>query len=71
MNVIESVWFIVVIALLAIVLIIDPKDSVPNSTLSPVSGFFSSPSSGKSFIYRFSALLIVFFYVLTILLSYN
>jgi len=71
MNIIESIWFLTVIALIAIVLIIDPKDSVPNSNLSPVSGFFSSPSSSKNFIYRFSAVLIILFYVLTILLSYN
>jgi|MDSY01.1.fsa_nt_gb protein translocase SecG subunit len=71
MNIIESIWFAIAITLIAIVLVIDPKASVSSTSLSPVSGFFSSPSSSQSFIYRFSALLIILFYVLTILLSYN
>lgn len=71
MNITESIWFAIAIAIIAIVLIIDPKASTTSSSLTPVSGFFSSPSSGQSFIYRFSALLIILFYVLTILLSYN
>ncbi len=71
MNVYESVWFLITISIIAIVLVIDPKASAPNSNLNLVSGFFSSASSGQSFIYRFSALLILLFYVVTILLSYN
>ena len=71
MTIIESIWFAIALALIAIVLIIDPKSSVTSSSISTVSGFFSSPSSGQNFIYRFSALLIILFYVLTILLSYN
>jgi protein translocase SecG subunit len=71
MNVYESVWFLITISIIAIVLVIDPKASAPNPNLNPVSGFFSSASSGQNFIYRFSALLILLFYVVTILLSYN
>ena len=71
MTIIESIWFAIALALIAIVLIIDPKSSVTSSSISTVSGFFSSPSSGQSFIYQFSAVLIVLFYVLTVLLSYN
>ena len=71
MSIVETVWFAITFSIIAIVIVIDPKNSVPNSSTSPVSGFFSSPSSGQNFIYRFSALLIILFYVLTILLSYN
>ena len=71
MAIIETIWFAIALAIIAIVLIIDPKSSVTSSTTSPISGFFSSPSSGQSFTYQFSAVLIVLFYVLTVLLSYN
>ena len=67
MNIYESIWFLITISIIAIVLAIDPKASSPN----PVSGFFTSASSEEKFIYRFSALLILLFYVVTILLSYN
>lgn len=71
MAIIETIWFAIALAIIAIVLIIDPKSSVTSSTTGPISGFFSSSSSGQSFTYQFSAVLIVLFYVLTVLLSYN
>jgi len=71
MTIVESIWFTITFAIIAIVLLIDPKSSVSSSSTSAISGMFASPSSGQNFIYRFSALLIILFYVLTILLSYN
>jgi protein translocase SecG subunit len=71
MTIVEIIWFTITCSIIGIVLVIDPKNSVPSSGTSPISGFFASPSSGQNFIYRFSALLIILFYVLTIVLSYN
>jgi len=67
MNLLESTWCIVAIALIAIVLLIDPKSSTTGSNNSPVLGVFSSPSSGQRFIYQFSAVLIAAFFILTVL----
>jgi protein translocase SecG subunit len=52
------------------VLLVDPKSSSMGSGNSSVLRAFSSPRSGQSFIYRFSAVLISSFFILTILLSY-
>jgi protein translocase SecG subunit len=71
MTIFESIWFIITIAIIALVLIIDPKNSVATSSTSAISGFFASPSSSQNFIYRVSAILIVLFYVLTVVLSFN
>ena len=71
MTIVESIWFTITFGIIGIVLAIDPKNSIPNSNTSPISGFFSSPSSGQKFIYRVGAVLIVLFYVLTVVLSFN
>jgi protein translocase SecG subunit len=68
--VLESIWFIIALLVIAIVLLVDPKSSSMGSGNSSVLRAFSSPRSGQSFIYRFSALLIASFFILTILLSY-
>jgi|TARA_B110000902_G_scaffold231868_1_gene274452 protein translocase SecG subunit len=68
--VLESIWFIIALLIIAIVLLVDPKSSSMGSGNSSVLRAFSSPRSGQSFIYRFSAVLISSFFILTILLSY-
>jgi len=68
--ILESIWFIIALLVISIVLLVDPKSSSMGSGNSSVLRAFSSPRSGQSFIYRFSALLISCFFILTILLSY-
>jgi len=67
MNLLESSWFLISSMIIGIVLLVDPKSSNTNA----VSGLFSSPSSGQQFIYNFSAVLILIFFVLTTVLSLN
>ena len=68
---IESLWFIVALLVIAIVLLVDPKSSSVGSGGSSVLRAFSSPRSGQNFIYRLSAILIASFLILTILISYT
>jgi protein translocase SecG subunit len=67
----ESLWFLVALLVIAIVLLVDPKSSSMGSGNNSVLRAFSSPRSGQSFIYRFSAVLVSCFLLLTILLSYT
>jgi|TARA_B110000971_G_scaffold164582_1_gene168456 protein translocase SecG subunit len=71
MDVIESSWFLVSSLIIGIVLLVDPKSSLTGSNTNAVLGLFSSPSSGQQFIYNFSAILILSFFLLTIVLSLN
>ena len=70
MNILESSWFLIAFLIIGIVLLVDPKSSISGSTNSPVSGMFASPSSGQQFIYRFSAVLITSFFLVSLGLSY-
>ena len=67
---IESLWFMVALLIIAIVLLVDPKSSSMGSGSGSVLQAFSSPRSGQTFIYRVSAVLIASFLTLTVLLSY-
>ena len=69
MDLLETSWFLISALIIGIVLLVDPKSSLTGSGTSAVLGLFSSPSSGQQFIYTFSAILIVLFYVLTTVLS--
>ena len=71
MSLLESSWFLVSFLVISIVLLLDPKTSLTDSNTNGVVGLFSSPSSGQQFIYNFSALLILLFFVLTTVLSLN
>ena len=71
MNILESSWFLIAFLIIGIVLLVDPKSSISGSTNSPVSGMFASPSSGQQFIYRFSAVVIASFFLLSLGLSYS
>ena len=71
MGLLESSWFLVSTLIIVIVLLVDPKSSLAGSNTNAVLGLFSSPSSGQQFIYNFSAVLIVIFFVLTTVLSLN
>ena len=71
MNFLESSWFLISSLIIVIVLLVDPKSSLAGSDTNAVLGLFSSPSSGQQFIYNFSAVLIVFFFILTTILSLN
>ena len=71
MSLLESSWFLISILIIVIVLILDPKSSITGSSTNSVLGLFSSASSGQKFIYNFSAILILLFFVLTTLLSLN
>ena len=69
MDLLETSWFLISALIIGIVLLVDPKSSLTGSGTNAVLGLFSSPSSGQQFIYTFSAILIVLFYVLTTVLS--
>jgi protein translocase SecG subunit len=69
MGLLESSWFLVSTLIIVIVLLVDPKSSLAGSNTNVVLGLFSSPSSGQQFIYNFSAVLILLFFILTIALS--
>jgi len=69
MGLLESSWFLVSTLIIVIVLLVDPKSSLAGSNTNAVLGLFSSPSSGHQFIYNFSAVLILLFFILTIALS--
>jgi protein translocase SecG subunit len=71
MNLLESIWFIISFLIIVIVLLVDPKDSLTGSSTNNTLGLFSSPSSGQQFIYNFSGILILVFFVLTTILSFN
>ena len=71
MDLFESSWFLVSSLIIVIILITDPKSSLTSSNTNAVLGLFSSPSSGQQFIYNFSAVLILLFFVLTTALSLN
>ena len=71
MNLVESGWFLTSFLIILIILLVEPKSSFAGSNKNVVLGFFSSPSSGQQFIYKFSALLISLFFVLTIVLNLN
>tara|TARA_B100000475_G_C14901580_1_gene274919 strand:- start:402 stop:620 length:219 start_codon:yes stop_codon:yes gene_type:complete len=70
MNILENSWFLVAFLIIGIVLLVDPKSSISGSSNSSVLGVFSSPSSGQQFIYRFSAVVIASFFLLSLGLSY-
>ena len=69
MNFLESSWFLISSLIIVIVLLVDPKSSLAGSDTNAVLGLFSSPSSGQQFIYNFSAVLILSFFILTTVLS--
>lgn len=71
MNLIESSWFLISFLIILIVLSVDPKSSLTGGNKNAVLGLFSSPSSGQQFVYNFSAVLIVLFFILTTALSLN
>jgi protein translocase SecG subunit len=69
MSLLESSWFLISTLIIVIVMLVDPKSSLAGSSANSVLGLFSSPTSGQQFIYNFSAVLILLFFVLTIALS--
>ena len=71
MDLFESSWFLISSLIIVIILITDPKSSLTGSNNNAALGLFSSPSSGQKFIYNFSAVLILLFFVLTTALSLN
>ena len=70
MNILENTWFLIAFLIIGIVLLVDPKSSISGSNNSSILGMFSSPSSGQQFIYRFSAVVIASFFLLSLGLSY-
>jgi|TARA_B100000767_G_scaffold57932_1_gene53722 protein translocase SecG subunit len=71
MNILENTWFLIAFLIIGIVLLVDPKSSISGSNNSSILGVFSSPSSGQQFIYRFSAVVIASFFLLSLGLSYS
>ena len=69
MNLLESSWFIVSSLIIAIVLLVDPKNSLSGSGTNAALGLLSSPSSSQQTIYRISGVLIAFFFLLTVVLG--
>jgi len=70
MGLLEISWFLVAFLIIAIVLVVDPKNSNSGSGSNSILGGFSSPSSEQKFIYRFSSVLIGSFFILTTILSF-
>ena len=68
MDLIESSWFILSSVIIVIVLLVDPKSSITGSDTNTVLGF---SNSSEQFIYKFSAVLILVFFILTTVLSLN
>ena len=71
MSFLEGSWFLTSAFIIIIVLLVDPKSSVTGANTNPVLGLFSSQSSGQQFLYNFSAVLILFFFILTTALNLN
>ena len=69
MDLLESTWFLISFLVITVVLLIDTQSSLTDSNTNGVLGLFSRPSSGQQFIYNFSALRILLFFVLTTVLS--
>jgi preprotein translocase subunit SecG len=69
MNLIESSWFFLSSLIIIIILLVDPKSSLTGSGTNPLIGLFSSPVSGQQFIYKFSVVRILLFFILTTVLS--
>jgi len=69
MSLLERSWFLVAFLIIAIVLLIDPKSLASGSNANAIFGSFATPSSEQKFIYRFSAILIAIFFILTLTLS--
>ena len=69
MSLLESIWFLVAFLIIAIVLLIDPKNSTTGSGGNALLGGFATPSSEQKFIYRVSAVLIAIFFISTVVLS--
>jgi protein translocase SecG subunit len=69
MNLIETVWFLISSLIIILVLLVDPKSSLTSSNTNSVLGLFSNPSTGQELVYRFSAILISFFFIVTPILS--
>ena len=70
MSILENTWFLIAFLIIGVVMLVDPKSSISGSNNSSVMGMFSSPSSGQQFIYRFSAIVIASFFLLSLSLSY-
>jgi len=72
MNILDITWFTISFMIIGVVMLVDPKSSITGTNTNAVAGLFASPSSGQQFIYKFSAILITLFFILTIVLSsYN
>jgi protein translocase SecG subunit len=69
MNIFDFSWFTTSFLIIGVVLLVDPKSSMTGTNTNAVAGLFASPSSGQQFIYKFSAVLIALFFILTIVLS--
>ena len=71
MDLLEGSWVFLSTLIILIILLVDPKSSLTGSGSSALIGLFSSPASGQQFIYKFSAVLIITFFILTTVLSIN
>ena len=69
MSLLESCWFLVAFLIIAIILLVDPASSTSGFGANSVLSGLATPSSQQKFVYRFSALLIVSFFLLTTILS--
>ena len=70
MELLNNVWFLITLAIILIILTVDPKDSVQLSGNTEASGIFSSSTKGQKFINRLNGFLITLFFILTVLISY-
>ena len=69
MNIFDASWFLISFMIIGVVLLVDPKSSMTGASTNVVAGLFASPSSGQQFIYKFSAILIGVFFILTLSIS--
>ena len=71
MDIVEGLWVLINLAIILIVLLVDPKNTASSIGSASILTGFESARSRQNFIYKFSAIIIVSFYILTIKLSLN
>jgi len=70
MNLLEKVWILISLSIIFIILSSDPKSSISGAWGNQLSTVFASASDGQKFIKQLNWVLIAFFFLITISLSY-
>jgi protein translocase SecG subunit len=70
MSIYENIWVLVSVLLIVIILSTDPKSSTGNTGNNNIAQMFSSTTESRKFARTFSWLLIIAFYILTLITNY-